>query len=154
MNESLIILFTFLILTSFLFFLTFNPIESVLWLMLTCAALAFYLFIANAPFFAGSLVILYVSAITVLFVYVVLMLPTRKVSFVTSFNFFLYLNSVLFLCLILLPTLNDFSSFVISKPTGIPIDELGFYLFTDGSFNFVLLTIIFFITLIGLFLLQ
>jgi NADH:ubiquinone oxidoreductase subunit 6 (subunit J) len=122
--------------------------------MLTCAALAFYLLLANAPFFAGSLVILYVSAITVLFVYVVLMLPTRKVSFATSFNFFLYLNLILFLCLLLLPTLNDFSSFILGKPVVIPLDELGLYLFTDGSFNFILLTIIFFVTLIGLFLLQ
>jgi NADH:ubiquinone oxidoreductase subunit 6 (subunit J) len=122
--------------------------------MLTCASLAFCLLLANAPFFAGSLVILYVSAITVLFVYVVLMLPTRKVSFISNFSFFLYFNVIVLISIFLLPHINDVSSFIVYQPKPLFIDEVGAYLFTDGSFNFLILTFIFFITLTGLFLLQ
>ncbi len=155
--ETIFLLIFFLLVATFYFFLTFNPIESVLWLMLTCASLAFYLFLANVPFFSSALVILYVSAVTVLFVYVILMLPSRKLSYTTIWHFFIYLNIFLFV-IIFLFNFENLDIWVFSNG-GFFADELSMlelssYFYTNGSVNFVLLTIIFFSTLIGLFLLK
>jgi NADH:ubiquinone oxidoreductase subunit 6 (subunit J) len=77
--------------------------------MLTFAFFAILAFVMNLPFFAATLIILYVSAVTVLFVYVVLMLPSSNTKQHIS-PLFLF-SILLFLCFLGLVSASYYCSF-------------------------------------------
>jgi NADH:ubiquinone oxidoreductase subunit 6 (subunit J) len=138
--------------------------------MLTLAILAFFLLFLHLDFFAVTLIILYVSAVTVLFIYIVLMVPFIKnkkyLNFsyffgAVLFTFFLAVASAYALCSFpkytnfLLKNLfvdNAFS--FLSDFFFNQINLVGLFLYTEGIFYFLILTVIFFITLLGITLLA
>jgi len=75
----LILFFSLLAYAVLMFSLTLNPVEVSLWLMLIFALLALFTFFFQFEFLGILLVVLYVSALIVLFIYIILLLPPTKI---------------------------------------------------------------------------
>ena len=142
-----------------------NPVESVLFLILTFCNAAAILFIFNAEFLGLIFVIIYVGAIAVLFLFVIMMLNVKiqdqqslstnifKGSYVVRF-FSIYLVFILIL-LLLKSIFSDYKS--ISETTASVlnfdslnnIDVLGQFLYNYFLVSFLLAGLILLIALVG-----
>ena len=72
-----------------------NPIYSILCLIFTFCMASGILLLFDADFIALILVIIYVGAIAVLFLFIVMMLNIRNLEQVSQLNFLYYLSSIL-----------------------------------------------------------
>ena len=100
--------FTFLmVFASFMVVFSYNPINSVLFLILLFVSTAFLFISLGCEFLGITLIIVYVGAIAVLFLFAVMMLNINKTEFVgfdfyfffslgLTLSFFYYLKSVIF----------------------------------------------------------
>lgn len=98
-----------MLLSGFLVSFSTNPIESVLFLILTFCNAAAILFIFNAEFIGLTFIIIYVGAIAVLFLFVIMMLNIKNTSgltlkynlfsFLVYFSFFYFFSFSIFLCI-------------------------------------------------------
>lgn len=97
--HSLLILL--LLLSSFLVFLSENPVHSVLFLILSFFNAASILILFNADFLGLLFIIIYVGAIAVLFLFVVMMLNIKNIKVSAKINFlyipFLILFNIIFI---------------------------------------------------------
>ena len=75
-----IFLITIIIFSSFLIFLSNNPVHSVLFLIFTIINSSIVLFLFNAEFLGLIFIIIYVGAIAILFLFVVMMLNVKIVK--------------------------------------------------------------------------
>lgn len=98
-----------MLLSGFLVSFSTNPIESVLFLILTFCNATAILFIFNAEFIGLTFIIIYVGAIAVLFLFVIMMLNIKNnsgltlkynlFSFLVYFSFFYFFSFSIFLCI-------------------------------------------------------
>ncbi len=158
----LILFFSLLAYAVLMFSLTLNPVEVSLWLMLIFALLALFTFFFQFEFLGILLVVLYVSALIVLFIYIILLLPPTKIlskkllDNLGMFFFFVFLivasywnmefvvNSLPWL-LTKFWLSNSFLFLHAIMPAQLLI--LGLSIFLSHSFTFLLLGLIFFFSL-------
>ena len=143
----MLILFYFfsfvLILSSLFVVFSSNPVHSVLFLIFTFFNAAVIFLLSNAEFLAMTLLIVYVGAVAVLFLFVVMMLNIKEVilkeGFLKYFPFGMLLISIFLIELLMIFNNTDFSQAI---GMGININELiasgnentksiGLFLYTD-----------------------
>ena len=162
MTSTLFYIFsTITILSSFFVVFSSNPVHSVLFLIFAFFNAAVIFLLSNAEFLAMTLLIVYVGAVAVLFLFVVMMLNIReavvKEGFLKYFPFGLLLISVFLIELILI--FKD--TLIIPKPElGISISDLladgnentkslGLYLYTDFFIIFQISGFLLLVAMIG-----
>jgi NADH-quinone oxidoreductase subunit J len=167
MNFFFFLLSFLLILSALFIILSKNPIHSILYLILVFVCSSGLLLLLGAEFLSMIFLIIYVGAISVLFIFVIMMLNIRMIelrenlikyvplTFIISFillfelfylfnnlhsDFFLTKNSVL---------LNyfDINYFHVSNFTNLQL--LGYYLYTYFIDYFIICGVILFIAMIG-----
>lgn len=156
----LIFLSSILVYAILMFSLTLNPVEVALWLMLIFALLAIFCFFLKLEFLGILLIVLYVSALIVLFIYIVLLLPPTKYYRKQGFDyigiFFLFFLVILLLCsdfTMELPwLLNKYlywnSFYILHTMLNTQLSILGLTMFLSHSFTYLLLGVIFFFSLL------
>tara|TARA_B100000989_G_scaffold233617_1_gene180436 strand:+ start:26 stop:607 length:582 start_codon:yes stop_codon:yes gene_type:complete len=154
--------FSFVLVSSCLLVVfTSNPVHSVLFLIFAFFNAAVIFLLSNAEFLAMTLLIVYVGAVAVLFLFVVMMLNIResvvKEGFLKYFPFGLLLISVFLIELILIFK----NTLIIPKPElGISISDLladgnqntkslGLFLYTDFFIIFQISGFLLLVAMIG-----
>jgi NADH-quinone oxidoreductase subunit J len=95
-----------LIIAAVSIFLTENPVYSVLLLILCFCISSIILFSFNAEFLGLIFIMVYVGAVAVLFLFVIMMIDTKKIPIKKlSTQFYLIVTSVLVICYFFLNTL-------------------------------------------------
>ncbi len=150
-----------IILSSLLVVFSTNPVHSVLFLIFTFFNSAIIFLILNAEFLAMTLLIVYVGAVAVLFLFVVMMLDISesliKDGFLKYFPFGLLLISIFFLELYMI-----FSSDILPIPSEIKIsltdlmklginntESIGLFLYTDYFIIFQISGFLLLLAMIG-----
>lgn len=146
-----------------------NPVHSILFLILVFCNISFILILLNVEFIAVIFLIVYVGAISVLFLFVVMMLNLKLVTLQETFwryiivGFFISLFFLFELFFIFKNTNNNFFLFfnfqyfyyffekdwilLFNTPTNIEI--LGMYLYTYGLYPLILIGLILLVAIIG-----
>jgi NADH-quinone oxidoreductase subunit J len=89
-----------IVLSLFILFLDFNPVFSVIYFINIVLNLSFILFLNNLEFFGILLIIVYIGAILVSFLFVIMMLQIQKVEEKKHFFYYLIfiaLSSLIFI---------------------------------------------------------
>tara|TARA_B100000963_G_scaffold272371_1_gene240571 strand:+ start:182 stop:766 length:585 start_codon:yes stop_codon:yes gene_type:complete len=162
MTEILFYIFSSItILSSFFVVFSFNPVHSVLFLIFSFFNVAVIFLLSNAEFLAMTLIIVYVGAVAVLFLFVVMMLNINEVlvkeGFLKYFPLGLILISIFLTELIVVFKDVEFFGASIS---GIKIDELvnqghentkaiGLFLYTDFFIIFQISGYLLLVAMIG-----
>ncbi|WP_341764389.1 NADH-quinone oxidoreductase subunit J [Candidatus Tisiphia endosymbiont of Beris chalybata] len=147
-----------MIISSCLVVISKNPIYSVLWLIFSFCNASGLMILLGAEFLAMMLIVIYVGAVAVLFLFVIMMLDIHSIYVVEQFKRNLLVSSVValimftdFILIILLGTkniparLNDFvASADISNTKAI-----GLVLYTDFILPFQMAGIILFVAMIS-----
>ena len=161
----MLILFYFfsfvLILSSLFVVFSSNPVHSVLFLIFTFFNAAVIFLLSNAEFLAMTLLIVYVGAVAVLFLFVVMMLNIKEVilkeGFLKYFPFGMLLISIFLIELFMIFNNTDFSQAI---GMGININELiasgnentksiGLFLYTDFFIIFQISGFMLLVAMIG-----
>ena len=143
-----------------MFSLTLNPVEVALWLMLIFALLALFSFFLKLEFLGILLIVLYVSALIVLFIYIILLLPPTK-YYRNQFWDYVGIFFLLFVLLVFAATdmhlelpwlLNKYlywnSFYILHTIVSNQLTVLGLTIFFSHSFTYLLLGVIFFFSLL------
>ena len=162
MTELIFYIFsTVTILSSFFVVFSSNPVHSVLFLIFSFFNIAVIFLLSDAEFIAMTLIIVYVGAVAVLFLFVVMMLNINEVlvkeGFLRYFPLGLLLISIFLTELIIV--FKDISLFNPSE-SGIKIDELlnqgnentkalGLFLYTDFFIIFQISGFLLLVAMIG-----
>jgi NADH:ubiquinone oxidoreductase subunit 6 (subunit J) len=162
----LISLLSLIIISSICVILSKNIIQSILYLILVfllCSILFIYI---GADFIGLIILIVYIGAISVLFLFIVMMLNIRILEIYSTFS--IYLPLAFFLCLIFLIQISFifFYSFNIIElnnlliyinwisSTNIKINLIGQLLFNNYYILFIAATLLLFIAMIGVIILT
>ena len=162
MTEILFYIFSAItILSSFFVVFSFNPVHSVLFLIFSFFNVAVIFLLSDAEFLAMTLIIVYVGAVAVLFLFVVMMLNINEVvvkeGFLKYFPLGLILISIFLTELIII--FKDVNFFGASS-SGINIEELinqghentkalGLFLYTDYFIIFQISGYLLLVAMIG-----
>lgn len=162
MTEILFYIFSAItILSSFFVVFSFNPVHSVLFLIFSFFNVAVIFLLSDAEFLAMTLIIVYVGAVAVLFLFVVMMLNINEVvvkeGFLRYFPLGLILISIFLTELIIV--FKDVNFFGASS-SGINIEELinqghentkalGLFLYTDFFIIFQISGYLLLVAMIG-----
>lgn len=121
---------TVTIISGLMTILSRNPVHSVLWLILAFFNGAGLMVLAGAEFIAMLLVIVYVGAVAVLFLFVVMMLDvdfaTMRAGFVSNFPLGMLIALVLLIELLLGIFTQHAGSVVLGRPDGSSLTPAGF----------------------------
>lgn len=145
-----------------------NAIYSVLFLILTFCNVACLLLLLGAEFYALLLLIVYVGAIAVLFLFIVMMLnikiktPIKQLTFMLPLGLFLtivfaYIFNIALSQLDLLTSFNNnlyWLSWQIESLNVTNIEVLGNVLYTDFSLLFVIASLLLLVAMIGVIVLT
>lgn len=172
MNFEIILFYFFsamILVTSFLVIKVRNPMHSVLFLILVFVNVCFFLLFLEVEFLAMIFLIIYVGAISVLFLFVIMMLNIKKLQIETSITYqlpiFIFFCGLFFCSLyilekynfILLQTTdfllnyNDWNSQITLYSN---LNNLGHILYTYYFHLFILASIVLFVAMIGVILLT
>jgi NADH-quinone oxidoreductase subunit J len=157
-NLSSILFYGFssiLLLSSFFAVSSKRSVHSVLFLVLAFFAAAWIFLTRNAEFIAMMLIIIYVGAIAVLFLFVVMMLEepnaeikklkTGKLSFLFSF----VIGVVLFCEIFGIILTTQITNAAASSVAKFSIKDIGMVLYTEYLFEFQTIGFLFFTTMVG-----
>lgn len=139
-----------------------NPIDSILFLILTFVTSGALLFLFNAEFFGLILVVVYVGAIAVLFLFVIMMLNVKTTSsqiLSTSTDYwsvFAWISFMAIVVFVIIEYVFQFSPFEVNSNRNIiifdnldNIDVLGQVLYNYYVFGFLIAGLILLVALIG-----
>jgi NADH-quinone oxidoreductase subunit J len=162
------ILLTYIILqASFLVILSINPIYSIFNLILVFIGITFILLIFNIDFIAMLFLIIYVGAISVLFLFIIMMLNLKIVNIKKYYSYYLILGffiGIIFffeilIILIPIPILHIFSSVLSLKQFSNDfyldivsinnIENISFTLYNDYMYLFIISGLILLVAMIG-----
>ena len=162
MTENLFYIFsTITILSSFFVVFSYNPVHSVLFLIFSFFNVAVLFLLSDAEFIAMTLIIVYVGAVAVLFLFVVMMLNINEVLIKEGFLKYFPLG-LLLISIFLTELIFVFKDIDLFNPTdtGINIDSLlkqgnentkalGLYLYTDFFIIFQISGFLLLVAMIG-----
>src|SRR4030095_6925853 len=145
--------FTFYVLSAILIFAalrvvtTRNPVHAALWLVLCFFTAAGVWLLLQAEFLAIALVLVYVGAVTVLFLFVVMMLDINFDSLRTSFRSYIPVGATVGLLVLLEMALVVIGSRVAGDvapptPTGSNTSALGRLIYVDYVYPFEIAAVI------------
>jgi len=100
--EQLFYLFSFLLVSSVIMAISsLNPIHSIFWLVLVFIYSAGLLISLNFEFIALMIIIIYVGAITILFLFVIMMIDITQLTKISSINNIIPLMLIIFVNILL-----------------------------------------------------
>lgn len=152
--------FTFYVLSAILIFAalrvvtTRNPVHAALWLVLCFFTAAGVWLLLRAEFLAIALVLVYVGAVTVLFLFVVMMLDINFDSLRTSFRSYIPVGATVGLLVLLEMALVVIGSKVAvdvapPTPTGSNTSALGRLIYVDYVYPFEIAAVILLVAIIA-----
>jgi len=152
--------FTFYVLSAILIFAalrvvtTRNPVHAALWLVLCFFTAAGVWLLLQAEFLAIALVLVYVGAVTVLFLFVVMMLDINFDSLRTSFRSYIPVGATVGLLVLLEMALVVIGSRVAGDvapptPTGSNTSALGRLIYVDYVYPFEIAAVILLVAIIA-----
>ena len=152
--------FTFYVLSAILIFAalrvvtTRNPVHAALWLVLCFFTAAGVWLLLQAEFLAIALVLVYVGAVTVLFLFVVMMLDINFDSLRTSFRSYIPVGATVGLLVLLEMALVVIGSKVATDiappvPTGSNTSALGRLIYVDYVYPFEIAAVILLVAIIA-----
>lgn len=155
--EQLFFLFTVLLLASVIMTITStNPVHSIFWLVLVFLYSAGLLISLNFDFIGLMVIIIYVGAITILFLFVIMMLDIIQLKKITSiFNitpimFIIFINIILETWWSLgIKSYNKFDIFIIPIDKFSHINNLGLSLYTEYAYPLLLLSLLLLVAMVG-----
>ena len=162
----LLFLLALIIISSLCVILSKNIIQSILYLILVfllCSVLFIYV---GADFIGLIILIVYIGAISVLFLFVVMMLNIRILEVYSTFSIYLplaFLLSIIFIIQIFLIYFNSFNLIELNNMlthvnwiffTNIAINLIGQLLFNNYYILFIAATILLFIAMVGVIVLT
>ena len=124
--------------------LSLNPIYAVTWLIISFVLLASFMLINGFDFLPLLIVIVYVGAISILFLFTVMMIEIKKYNF----SFYNIIPVILF------STLFIFSSETVDQKLNCNIYLFSKLLYSDYYFILILLSIILLIAMVGIIILT
>ncbi len=162
MTESLFYFFSLItIISSFFVVFSSNPVHSVLFLIFSFFNIAVIFLLSDAEFIAMTLIIVYVGAVAVLFLFVVMMLNINEVLVKEGFLRYFPLGLIL-ISIFLTELIIVFKDIELFDPSnnGIKIDELliqgnqntkalGLFLYTDFFIIFQISGFLLLVAMIG-----
>jgi NADH-quinone oxidoreductase subunit J len=132
-----------------------NPINSVLYLILTFFCLSVHYVLLNAQFLAAVNLIVYAGAIMVLFLFVIMFLNLRQSSTESKTNLTKLAAAILggMVLVIIVAALRKaqpegFNPYTYKPGAGL-VENLGMVLFRDYLLPFELITVLFFVAMVG-----
>ena len=159
MEQLFIFLSSFVILSAIITITSINPIHSVFWLVLVFINSAGLLITLNFDFIALMLIIIYVGAITILFLFVIMMLDIIQLKKINSINHIIPIIIILGFNLItqslwIISENNlNFLSYINHKEWEFEIINhislLGLILYTEYYYPFIILSILLLVAMIG-----
>lgn len=159
MDQLFIFLSAIIILSTIMTIMSINPIHSVFWLVLVFINSAGLLISLNFEFIALMLIIIYVGAITILFLFVIMMLDILQLRKLVNINniipvvIFITTNFIIQIWWVL----NNNKLFFYSSNTLKSwefeflnhISVLGLLLYTDYYYSFIIISILLLVAMIG-----
>lgn len=124
--------------------LSLNPIYSVTWLIISFVLLASFMLINGFDFLPLLIIIVYVGAISILFLFIVMMIEIKKLDF----NFYNIIPILLYLLFFI------YSSETINQKLSCNITLMGKVLYSDYYIILILLSLILLIAMIGVIILT
>nr|AER54602.1 NADH dehydrogenase subunit 6 [Nemopsis bachei] len=157
--EQLFFLFSILLLSSVTMAITSsNPVHSVFWLVLVFIYSSGFLISLSFEFLALMMIIIYVGAIAILFLFVIMMLDIAQLKKVTSiFNiipivFIVFINILIEGWWILKSNLNlglEISIFNWENTNINHINNLGLNLYTEYAYPLLILSLLLLVAMVG-----
>ena len=96
MNSGLVyILLLFIFVTSIFTVLSINPIRSILFLIITFINSAFLLIILGLDFLGLSLIIIYIGAVAILFLFIIMLISFKEVEYTENILRYLPFGSLI-----------------------------------------------------------
>lgn len=156
--EQLFYLFSVLLIGSVIMAITsFNPIHSVFWLVLVFINSSGFFISMGFEFLALMMIIIYVGAIAILFLFVIMMLDIVQLRKIT------FINNIIPIMLIIFINILVESWIILKKETSILImqnynwnvdiinhlNNLGFNLYSEFAYPLLLLSLLLLIAMIG-----
>nr|YP_010890020.1 NADH dehydrogenase subunit 6 [Erenna sirena]WJJ70007.1 NADH dehydrogenase subunit 6 [Erenna sirena] len=150
---SLLILFS-----TIMAIISLNPIQSVFWLVLIFLTSSGLLISLNLNFIPLMIIIIYVGAIAILFLFVIMMLDIIELIKITSINnilpilFIVGINIILELLLIFKDNLKDYIKLDFINWSFENVDQInliGNIIYSDYFYPFILISILLLIAMIG-----
>ena len=159
MDQLFIFISSFIIFSVIMTITSVNPIHSIFWLVLVFINSAGLLITLNFDFIALMLIIIYVGAITILFLFVIMMLDVLQLKKIGKINhiipIIIIISINIFNQLIWLLTNNNliFNSFINFKSWEFDnmshITTLGVLLYTEYYYPFIILSILLLVAMVG-----
>ena len=149
---------SFSIISAFAVILSKNMVHNVIFLILAFVNVAGLFILLGAEFLAMLLIIVYVGAIAVLFLFVVMMLniDEAKKKFGAHAPLIIFVSAILALEMYVIVSISDITSSYFPKSILVPIDynisntkAIGNILYTDFIFPFQMAGAILFVAIIG-----
>jgi NADH:ubiquinone oxidoreductase subunit 6 (subunit J) len=138
-----------------------SSVFSVIYFINIVLNLSFLLFLNNLEFFGILLIIVYIGAILVLFLFVIMMLNIVKIEEINYFSFrfilffLIYIFNILFWIIHIQQTTEEitinsiFINFFYELNSLFTVEILGLLLFTYYLFLFIIITLILFVSMFG-----
>lgn len=159
MDQLFIFLSFFIIVSTIMTITSINPIHSIFWLVLVFINSAGLLIILNFEFIALMLIIIYVGAITILFLFVIMMLDVIQLRKIGKINHVIpiitiisinIINQILWLLTNNKLIFNSFISYNSWEFNSIShINTLGLLLYTEYYYPFIIISILLLVAMIG-----
>lgn len=124
--------------------LSLNPIYSVTWLIISFVLLASFMLINGFDFLPLLIIIVYVGAISILFLFIVMMIEIKKLDF----NFYNIIPILLYILFFI------YSSETINQKLSCNITLMSKVLYSDYYIILILLSLILLIAMIGVIILT
>lgn len=147
--------FSVLLLVSvFMTISSYNPIHSVFWLVIVFLQSSIFLISLSYEFLGFMLIIIYVGAIAILFLFVIMMLDIFQLSKISNFNNIIPIIVLLISQLLFLNQVNDsdlrikhIKDWFISKSSH--IDIISETLYNDFGLIFIIISILLLVAMVG-----
>lgn len=133
---------------------SYNPIHSVFWLVLVFLQSSIFLISLSYEFLGLMLIIIYVGAIAILFLFVIMMLDIYQISRIINFNNILPVIVLLVLQILLINHSNHFEFTLISSNNWFfskesHISLISKTIYNDLGFVFIVISILLLVAMIG-----
>lgn len=143
-----------LVLSVFMTISSYNPIHSVFWLVIVFIQSSIFIISLSYEFLGFMLIIIYVGAIAILFLFVIMMLDIFQLNKISNFNNIIPIMILLMFQIIFLSKINDNNleinhvrDWFMSKSSH--IDIISKTLYSDFGIIFIIISILLLVAMVG-----
>lgn len=158
MDQLILLLYLSIILSSFMTIISVNPIHSVFWLVILFISSSGVLLCINFEFIALMIIIIYIGAITILFLFVIMMIDTIQLKETHNIKNSIPITILISTSLLLQGfwLMRDADSIFFNRTVEdwdfnqlSQIKILGYLLYTDYYYSFIIISVLLLAAMIG-----